>query len=328
MPKHSADTKGGAPLSARLVALTFYRKYGIVIVFILLFIISALCSPNFLKPQNLVNIVRQNAHITILACGMTILIISGFIDLSGGMVLTMSGCFAAGVMVATQSVPLAILTGVGSAALLNYLSGVLITVFKLPAFIATLAVMNVANGVMQVYTQGIPIVGLGAMAFLGQGYIGPVPFSIILMLVLLGITWVVLKKTKFGLYAYAIGGNLKATVASGVNVNRMIRLFYVFHGCVVGIAGAVLMGRLNSGNPSVGTGYEFDAITAVVVGGTSFTGGVGSIFGTLVGALIVGMINNILVLLNVPTQYQLIIKGLIIAGAVILDLKTRERETQ
>ena len=307
---------------------TFYRKYGIVIVFIILFVLSALLSPNFLKPQNLINIVRQNCPTIILACGMTMLIISGFIDLSGGMVLAMSGCFASGVMARFNSLPLAFLIGIGSAATLNYISGTLITVFKLPAFIATLAMMNIASGIMQVYTQGQPVVGVGIMAFMGQGHIGPIPFPIILMLSLMVITWVVLKKTKFGLSVYAIGGNMKASVASGINVKRMIRRFYLYHGIMVGIAGIVLMGRLNSGHPSVGVGYEFDAITAVVVGGTSFTGGVGNIYGTLVGSLIVGMINNIFVLLNVPTQYQLIMKGIIIAGAVVLDLHTRGAKKQ
>jgi inositol transport system permease protein len=301
-----------------------YRKYGIVIVFFLIFVTAAVAAyPNFLKPQNLINIVRQNATITIMACGMNILIISGFIDLSGGMVMAMSGCFAVGVMASTQSLPLALAAGICSAVLVNFLSGLLITAFDLPAFIGTLAMMNVSNGIMQVYTGGASIKGAGGMAFIGQGYIGPVPFPVILMLGIVGVTWVILKKTKFGLYVYAIGGNRKAAIASGINVKKMIRLFYLYHGVMVGISAIVLMGRLNAGMPSVGTGYEFDAITAVVVGGTSFTGGIGSVFGTLVGSLIVGMINNVLVLLNVPTQYQLIVKGLLIAGAVILDMKTR-----
>lgn len=304
-----------------------YRKYGILLIFIIMFIISAMANKDFLKPQNLINIVRQNATITILACGMTMLIISGMIDLSGGASLTLAGCMAAGIMATTKSLPLAILVGLSMGAAIGWVNGLLVTKFRLQPFIATLAMMNVANGILQIYTGGSPIIGIGNMKFFGQGYIGPVPVPIIIMLLLIIVTWGVLKYTKLGLYTYAIGGNEKATVASGINVNRMKRMIFMVHGLLVGIAGIVLMGRLNSGQPSVASaGYEFDAIVAVIVGGTSFTGGIGGVVGTLIGALIVGMINNILVLMNVPTMYQLVVKGMLIAGAVILDMKTRARK--
>lgn len=303
---------------------SIYRKYGIFLIFVLMFIASSVVSPSFIKIDNLINIVRQNAAIAILACGMTVLIISNSIDLSAGTILTYAGCIAAGVMVQTGSVALALLSGIIVSCLLEWINGFVITKFKLPAFIATMAMQNIAKGLVQVYTNGYAVMGIGNMAKLGSGYIGPVPIPIIIMLLCVGVTFFFLKYTRLGLYVYSVGGNEKATTASGVNANRMRRIFFIIHGVFVGIAGVVLMGRLNSGQPSLVTaGYEFDAIVAVIVGGTSFNGGIGSVLGTLVGALIVGMINNILLLLNVPTMYQYIVKGVLIAGAVILDIKTR-----
>ncbi|XID92605.1 ABC transporter permease [Paenibacillaceae bacterium WGS1546] len=300
-----------------------YRKYGILLIFIAIVIISAIINPNFLTPENLLNIVRQNSVIVILACAQTLLIVSGMIDLSAGFVLTLSGCLAAGVMAQTGSVPAALATGIIVGGICGWVNGFLVTRFQLQPFIATLAMANIANGITQVYTNGSAVSGIGAMRQIGQGYLGPIPIPILIMAGIVLLCWFIMKYTKFGLYIYSIGGNEKATVASGINVNRTKRNIFAFSGLLVGLAGVVLMARLNSGQPSVGAGYEFDAITAAVVGGTSFTGGVGNVFGTLIGALIVGMINNILNLMNVSTQYQLIIKGVLIAGAVILDMRTK-----
>ncbi|WP_276353759.1 ABC transporter permease [Cohnella caldifontis] len=304
-----------------------YRKYGIVLIFFAIIIISALLNSNFLEPQNLMNIVRQNAVIAILACAQTILIVSGMIDLSAGFVLALAGCLACGVMVNTGSVSAALFTGIAVGGLCGWLNGFLITRFSLQPFIATLAMANVANGITQVYTGGSAISGIKELKYVGQGMVGPIPLPIIIMLFIVLLTWFIMKHTKFGLYIYAIGGNEKATIASGVHVNRTKRLIFLLSGLFVGLAGVVLMARLNSGQPSVGVGKEFDAITAAVVGGTSFNGGIGNVFGTLVGALIVGMINNILNLMNVSTQYQLIIKGLLIAGAVIIDIRTKSAKS-
>lgn len=301
-----------------------YRRYGIFLIFILMFIISSCISPNFLKLDNLMNVVRQNSAITILACGMTILIISGMIDLSGGATLTLAGCVAAGVMAGTNILLLAILAGVVVGSVTGWFNGFLITRYNLQPFIATLAMSNIANGLLQIYTNGSPIMGIGSMAELGRGYLGFMPIPIIIMIIFVLLTWVFLRCTKTGQYVYAIGGNEKAATASGINMKKMKRVFFTIHGFLAGIAGIVLMGRLNSGQPSiVSAGYEFDAIVAVIVGGTSFNGGIGSVLGTVIGAFIVGMINNVLLLLNVPTMYQMVVKGVLIAGAVIIDIKTR-----
>lgn len=301
-----------------------YRRYGIFLIFLVLFCLSALINKNFLKPQNLMNILKQISVVTIIACGETLLIVSGLIDLSAGLTCTLASCLSAGVLVKTGSVPLCILTGIAVGVAVGWSNGFLITHFRLQAFIATLAMTNVAKGITQVYTGGTAVNGVEKIRWLGQGSIGIVPVPVVLMLLCVAVVFVLMKFTKLGLFVYAIGGNEKATAASGINVKRMKRLIFCISGVMVGLAGVLLMSRMMSGQPSVGDGYEFDAITAAVVGGTSFTGGIGTVSGTLVGSIIVGMINNVLNLLNVSTQYQLIVKGALIAGAVILDVKTKE----
>lgn len=303
---------------------TIYRKYGIIIILVILFIASALINQNFLKPQNLLNILKQISVVTIIACGETMLIVSGMIDLSAGLVCTTSMCFSAGVLVATGSVPLAIVVGILIGMAAGWLNGFMVTQFKLQPFIATLAMTNVAEGIVQLYTNGKSIGGVTKIRFLGQGSIGPIPVPVVIMFAAVAIVAVIMKYTQLGINIYAIGGNEKAAIASGVRVNHEKRKIFTLSGAFVGLAGVVLMARLMAGMPSVGDGYEFDAITAVVVGGTSFLGGIGTVTGALIGSIIVGLINNILNLLHVSTQYQLIVKGVLIAGAVTIDMKTKE----
>ncbi len=310
----------------KLKADELYRKYGIVLILIILFIASAMINSNFLKPQNLINILKQISVVTIIACGETMLIVSGMIDLSAGLLCTTSMCFAAGVLSATNNVPLAIFTGISIGVVCGWVNGFMITHFKLQPFIATLAMTNVLQGVVQLYTNGQSIGGVDKIRFLGQGAILGIPVPVIIMIIVVVIIAVLMKNTKFGTCIYAIGGSEKTAIASGINVNRKKRLIYTLSGALTGLAGVVLMARLMAGMPSVGSGYEFDAITAVIVGGTSFLGGIGTVTGALIGSIIVGLINNILNLLHVSTQYQLIVKGLLIAGAVIIDIKTKENK--
>lgn len=300
-----------------------YRKYGIFLILIVLFVLSAVINQNFLKPQNLINILKQISVVTIIACGQTMLIVSGMIDLSAGLVCTTAACFSAGVLVSTGSIPLTMLTGIGIGMAAGWVNGFLITRYKLQPFIATLAMMNIMKGITQIYTNGQAIGGVEKIRFLGQGSIVGIPVPVIIMLLSVAVIAFVMKRTTLGLNIYAIGGNEKAAIASGIHVNRKKRIIFTISGALVGLAGVVLMSRLMSGQPSVGDGYEFDAITAVIVGGTSFLGGVGTVTGALIGSIIVGLINNILNLLHVSTQYQLIVKGILIAGAVIIDMKTK-----
>ncbi|MCE5342319.1 MAG: ABC transporter permease [Eubacteriales bacterium] len=302
---------------------SIYRKYGIFLILVLLFVTSAIINSNFLKSQNLINILKQISVVTIIACGETMLIVSGMIDLSAGLVCTMSACFSAGVLASTGSILLTFVVGIGLGMSAGWLNGFLVTRYKLQPFIATLAMTNIAAGITQIYTNGQAVGGVEKIRFLGQGSIIGIPMPVIVMLLAVGAIAYLMKATTLGVHIYSIGGNEKAAIASGINVNRSKRIIFTVSGALVGLAGVVLMSRLMSGQPSVGAGYEFDAITAVIVGGTSFTGGIGTVTGALIGSIIVGLINNILNLLHVSTQYQLIVKGLLIAGAVIIDVKTK-----
>jgi inositol transport system permease protein len=300
-----------------------FRKYGIIFVLIVLFITSAIINHNFLKIQNLLNIFKQISVVTIIACAETMLIVSGMIDLSAGLVCTTAACFSAGVLAASGSISLAFLTGIGIGMCTGWINGFLVTHYKLQPFIATLAMMNITKGIVQIYTDGQAIGGVEKIRWIGQGDVAGFPVPSIIMLLVVVIIFGVMKFTTLGVNIYAIGGNERAAIASGINVNRLKRIIFTFSGALVGLSGVVLMARLMAGMPSVGTGYEFDAITAVIVGGTSFLGGIGTVGGTLIGAIIVGLINNILNLLHVSTQYQLIVKGVLIAGAVIIDMRTK-----
>lgn len=303
-----------------------FRKYGIITILIVLFIISALINPNFLKPQNLINILKQISVVTIIACGEILLIVAGQIDLSAGLMCTTAACFSASVLVKTGSVPLAILTGIGIGVLAGWLNGAMVTYLRLQAFIATLAMTNVLKGIVQLYTNGQSIGGVDKIRWLGQGSILFIPVPVVIMLICVIAVAILMKKTPFGSYVYAMGGSEKAAIASGINTAKMKRLLFTISGGLTGLAGVVLMARLMAGMPSVGSGYEFDAITAVVVGGTSFLGGIGTVTGALIGSIIIGLINNILNLLHVSTQIQLIVKGILIAGAVTIDMKTKENK--
>ncbi|CBJ37036.1 Ribose transport system permease protein rbsC [Ralstonia solanacearum CMR15] len=300
-----------------------YRKYGTILIFIAIFVLAALLDETFLTAGNLTNVLRQAVVVSLLACGVTFIIILGHIDVSLGSVVALTGTIAASVMSTTGNIGLALLAGVAAGFLVGLINGWVVTYFKIPSFIMTLAMTTVARGAILLYTAGIPVGDLGNFSIIGQGNIGPVPVSVVILAVAVVVCWVLLGRTQFGRHVYAVGGNIKAAQASGINTDSVIRKAFMFNGVLVAIAGIVLMSRINSGQPAAGVAYEFDAISAVVVGGTSLMGGTGTITGTIVGAMIIGVINNILNLMNVSSYWQMIVKGLIIAIAVILDVKTK-----
>lgn len=304
---------------------SIYRKYGTILIFIGIVVLASLASPTFLTEANLTNVLRQVVVVSLLACGITFVIILGQIDVSLGSVLALCGTVAASVMVLTGSVVLAVVAGMMLGAFTGLVNGVVITYFRIPSFIMTLAMTTVARGAVLLYTGGSPVTRLGDFRVIGQGSLGPVPISVLILVVVIAISWVLLNQTKFGRYVYAVGGNERAALASGIRPDSIIIKAFVYNGILCGLAGIVLMSRINSGQPAGGVGYEFDAITAVVVGGTSLMGGTGTITGTIIGSLIIGVINNILNLLNVSSYWQQIIKGLIIAVAVILDVATKSK---
>jgi inositol transport system permease protein len=274
----------------------------------------------------LTNVLRQITVVTILALGATFVIILGHINVAYGSEIALTGCIACAAMVATNSVPLAILAALAVGLVIGCINGYVITKFGIPAFIMTLAVTTVARGSVLLFTKGAPITGMGSQFLvIGQGNWGFMPVSVLILLILFIITWILLNKTSFGRYIFAVGGNENAAIASSIKSKVVVMKAFILDGALTAIAGVVLMSRINSGQPAAGVSYEFDAITAVVVGGTSLAGGSGTIVGTIVGAIIVGIINNVQNLLNVNTYWQQIVKGLIILFAVILDVIAKQR---
>lgn len=292
---------------------------------LLVIIISALNSA-FLEPSNLFNLLRQVSINGLIAFGMTFVILTGGIDLSVGSTLALSSAMIAILMVSGVDSIVALLIGCIFGAILGAINGLLITLGKMAPFIATLATMTVFRGVTLVITDGNPITNLnGSYAFqlFGRGYFLGVPVPAVTMFITFIILYIVLHKTIFGRQTYAMGGNEKAAFISGIKVNKLKVMIYSLAGLMSAMAGAILTSRLNSAQPTAGMSYELDAIAAVVLGGTSLTGGKGRILGTLIGVLIIGVLNNGLNLLGVSSFYQQVVKGIVIIIAVLIDRKNK-----
>jgi inositol transport system permease protein len=303
------------------------QRHGILLVLVALFIISSFINQNFLSVRNLTNISRQISITTILAFGQTILIIAGMLDLSCGSVLALSGLLSVSVYKQTGLLSVAFLVAIAVAVFCNILNGLMVTKFKTPPFIATLAMLTMARGAALLYTNGQNIYQIGSYTFFGQGSIWVIPTPIIFFILIGVATWYILNHTRLGRSLYAIGGNEEAAVASGVNVNRRKMQAFVVNGILVGIAGVIFMSRVNAGLPNGAVGFEFEALTSSVIGGTSFSGGIGTAGGTVVGAFIVGILNNIMNLIGLNAYLQQIIRGAIIALAVIYDMHTKKMRT-
>lgn len=305
--------------------LLFLREnLGILVAFAVLYIFLAVnpaTSESFLTRQNMFNVLRQLSTNLYLACGMTMIIILGGIDLSVGSIIALSGCVAAACVARHgMPIPLALVFGIVIGVVFGMINGVIICKTTIPPFIVTLATMNVARGFAYVYTGGSPVrVVSKEWQFIGAGYMGPFPTPVVILLVVLVVTALLMNNTKLGRYIYAVGGNVQAAHFSGISVTKVKFWVYSFSGLMAGLAGVVLASRMYSGQPTAGNGAEMDAIAAVVVGGTSMSGGSGKIGGTIIGALIIGFLNNGLNLLNVNSFWQYVVKGLVILLAVFLD---------
>ena len=304
---------------------SFFSRLRPVIGLVILAVAISLLSPRFLTTGNIINVLRQTSINAVIATGMTFVILTGGIDLSVGSILAYAGVIMAALL-ATQlpllaSIALVLLLG----AAIGVLTGLVITKGKVQPFIATFVSMTVVRGATLVFTDGKPMsadVGPAeAFAFLGQGYGFGIPVPIFLMAAVLALAYYVLRHTRFGRYIYALGGNEDAARLSGLRTGLIKTAVYAVSGLLAALAGIILTSRLSSAQPTAGVGYELDAIAAVVVGGTSLSGGSGRILGTLVGALIIGILNNALNLMNVSSYYQMIAKGVIILIAVLLDRK-------
>jgi inositol transport system permease protein len=297
------------------------QRHGTALILLAMLIIMTILSESFLTTRNLMNVVRQISVIAIVGMGVTMIIITTGIDLASGSIIALVGVVAASLGHPDQFpiiVPLIVGLAVGAAT--GLVSGAITAIGKIPAFIATLGMMIAARGFALMYSDGRPITKLSAsFEFIGGGYLLGTPFPIYVMLFTAVVSHIILKHTKFGRYVYAIGGNEHAAVVSGINVKKYLIYVYTYAGLLSGLAGIVLASRLSAGQPTAGNGYELDAIASAVIGGTSLSGGIGTIPGTIIGALIIGVLNNGLDLLNVSPYLQQVLKGAIIVGAVLLD---------
>lgn len=303
-----------------LSGMDMIKKYGIVIVLAVMWVILLCVSPTFRTVDNAINILRQVSVNGIIAIGMTFVIMTGGIDLTVGSLIAVAGVVCGSILVRNPgNVVLGIAAALVVCALFGAMNGFFVAYIQVPPFVATLAGMTIARGFAYVYSDGKPY----TLSSEGFSVIGKGSVPIIIFLIIALLSHIMLSKMKFGRYIYASGGNIKAAAASGVKVKSVLLRVYILGGILAGTAGIVLAARTNSGQPAVGVGYETDAIAAAVIGGTSMTGGIGTIGGTLIGILIIGTLNNGLNLLDVSSYYQQIIKGLIILGAVCFDIRSK-----
>jgi ribose transport system permease protein len=300
------------------------RQYGPLMALIGLSIVLWILTPHFLTLPNLLNVAEQTTIIAVISVGMTWVIICGGIDLSVGSVVAFSGVVLASTLQAGWPLPVALVIGLGTGLAVGLLNGILVTRGRLPPFIATLGMMSVARGVALMFTQGRPISGFSELfRRISTGDILHIPVPVLIMALVYLLSHTLLTKTRFGRHVYAVGGNEEAANLSGVSVSRVKALVYAQCGMLSGLAAILLTARLNSAQPIAGIMYELDAIAATVIGGTSLLGGEGTIFGTLVGALIIGVLRNGLNLLGTPSFTQQVVIGSVIIVSVLLDMALR-----
>ncbi|MCW8333291.1 ribose ABC transporter permease [Vibrio sp. SCSIO 43135] len=314
--------------SKKLFSKEWLIEQKSLIALLFLIVVVSFLNPNFFTVDNILNILRQTSVNAIIAVGMTLVILTAGIDLSVGSVLALCGAFAATMIGMEVPVMIAVPTSLVAGAALGAISGIIIAKGKVQAFIATLVTMTLLRGVTMVYTDGRPIsTGFtdtaDAFAWFGTGYALGIPVPVWMMVIVFAAAWYLLNHTRFGRYVYALGGNESAARLSGINVDRVKMGVYAICGMLAALAGIIITSRLSSAQPTAGMGYELDAIAAVVLGGTSLMGGKGRIMGTLIGALIIGFLNNALNLLDVSSYYQMIAKAVVILLAVLVDNKNK-----
>ena len=307
------------------------KRFQSLLALVLMVLALSVASPNFLTVDNTLNVLRQISINLCLSLGMTLVILSGGIDLSVGSVLALAGAVAAGLLknglalpaanlLIQFTVPGAIVAGLAVGLGLGWVNGLAVTRFKLPPFVATLGMLSIARGLTMLWTGGFPVTGLGDdFGRLGTGHFLGIPMPVWISTVLVVACVVLTRRTRFGRHLYAVGGNERAATLSGLAVNRIQLTVYLLGGGLAAVAGLLVTARLDSATPNAGLGYELDSIAAVVIGGTSLSGGRGSILGTVLGCLIIGVLNNGLFLLNVSPFWQQVVKGVVILVAVAAD---------
>ena len=316
---------------------TVSRFQSLIALFILCLVISLL-SDKFLTATNIWNVMRQISVNICISVGMTLVVLTAGIDLSVGSILALCGAITAGLLkngieIASSNLFIgftvlgAIVAGLITGSLLGWFNGFTITKFKVPPFVATLAMLTIARGLTMLWTKGFPISNLGeTFARPGTGWFIGIPLPVWISAIVVLIAVVITTKTKLGRYIYAIGGNENAAALSGINIRKVKIAVYTMAGALAAVGGVLVTSRLDAAQPNAGTGYELDSIAAVVIGGTSLSGGRGTVLGTVLGAIIIGVLNNGLVLLNVSPFWQQVVKGLVILIAVIIDRANSKNE--
>lgn len=308
----------------------FYKKYGLFVVFAIIFIIFSIVAEGFLNPRNLINILKQASIYGVMCVGVTIVMVSGGMDMSVGGQIACSGLVMAALM--KQDVPFifAILAGVACCALVGYINGMFIATFNCAPMVITLCLMLILNGLAVVVTNGIPIYDFPkSFYYVGQGFIGGwFPVSIIVFVLAVGVGYFLLNKSYFGRKLYAIGGNKEAARLAGINIFKTRILSYVINSVFIGLGAWVLLSKTGSASPTAGANYQFDCLTACMLGGVTFGGGSGNVLTTALGVLIISMIGNGLLLMGYDGNFQAIIKGLILLLAMTMDAYQKIRKAK
>jgi len=306
-------------------------RFQSLIALVILCVAIGLLTDKFFTVNNAWNVMRQISVNICISVGMTLIVLTAGIDLSVGSILALTGVITAGLYKNGIEVPSsnlfigftlwgALWAGLTVGALLGSFNGWVITKFKVPPFVATLAMLTIARGLTMLYTKGFPVSGLGkSFSYAGTGWLLGIPLPVWISGIVVFIAYILTTKTKFGRYIYAIGGNENAAKLSGIHINKVKVIVYTLAGLLAAVGGIMVTSRLDSAQPNAGLSYELDAIAAVVIGGTSLSGGKGKIMGTVLGAIIIGVLNNGLVLLNVSPFWQQVVKGFVILLAVIID---------
>ncbi len=303
------------------------RQFALVIILIILFFFFSVLSDAFFTIDNLLNVLRQISMTCIVGVGMTMVIILGDIDLSPGAVMAFVGVISATIYKLTTSPLLTLLSALSIGAIIGFINGFITAKGKIPAFITTLATMQIFRGIAFVYTGGNPVsVFDPRFTAFGTGYVGFIPLPVVIMILIILFGVFITGHTRFGRHVYACGGNAKASEWSGVNVSGTKIGVFTITGILTGLAGLIMAARLGSGQPSAANGFEMDVIAAVILGGASLAGGKGTIWGTVIGAIIIGILANGLTLLDVSSYWQQIVKGIIIVGAVLIDTNSKKNK--